>query len=340
MQLKNISLSIVLLLSIISFNSCDDVPGVTSSGSRNVSNLPNIAGASGEVLVVMDNFNWKNRAGDLMRKTLKQEFPALTQSEPIFDVIHITDGAFDDFLTFHRTIIQVSIDPEIKDASLKYGENVWAKPQLVIRLNAPDSYSLETLIEKEQNNILQNIRAYDRKRLQDVYKSSPDPELNTLLAKYNIKMAIPRGYNIDFSNDEFASISIETPKTSQVIFVYEYPYKNQRDLQTSRIIEKRNEFLKKYTKGTREDSYQTTAKLFPPISYDIRIKGNDIVEVRGWWELHNGFMGGPFISHSAVDKKRNKIVVADAYVYYPNNKKRNMIRQLEAIIYSAAFLEK
>ncbi len=288
----------------------------------------------------MDNFNWKNNAGDLIRKTLEQEFPALTQPEPIFDVVHITAGAFDDIFTFHRTIVQVEIDPEIKEASLKYGENIWAKPQLVIKLEAPDSYSLETLIEKEQINILKNIRTYDRKRLHDVYKSSADLEIKDLLTKYNIKMTVPRGYNVDFSNDEFTSISIETPKTSQVIFIYEYPLKGINAMQTSRIIEKRNTFLKKYTVGTRDNSYITTAEIFPPISYDIRIKGRDIVEVRGWWELHNGFMGGPFISHSIIDKKRNKVVVADAYVYYPNNKKRNIIRQLEAIIYSMDLLEK
>ncbi len=339
---KIITYQILLLLfsSLLFFNACDNAPGSKSAGTLNVNQLPNSSGSAGEVLVVMDNYNWKNNAGDLMRKTLEQEFPALTQPEPIFDVVHITEGAFDDIFTFHRTIIQVDIDPEIKEASLKYGENIWAKPQLVIKLEAPDSYSLETLIEKEQNNILKSIRDYDRKRLQDVYKSSTDLEIKDLLTKYNIKMFVPRGYNVDFSNNEFTSISIETPKTSQVIFVYEYPLKGINTMQTSRIIEKRNAFLKKYTKGTRENSYITTAEIFPPITYDIRIKGREIVEVRGWWELHNGFMGGPFISHSIVDKKRNKVVVADAYVYYPNNKKRNIIRQLEAIIYSMDLLEK
>lgn len=335
--MKNISLITILLISLLNFNSCDDTPGVTTKGSRGAY-LPKITGAAGEILIVMDNFNWKNKSGDIIRKTLQQEYPALTQPEPIFDVIQITEGVFDGIFRFHRTIIRVNVDSEIKESNIKYGEDIWATPQLVIRMEAPDSYSLETLINKEKSNILQNILTYDRKRLANMYNDSKDLEIQNILTSFNINMAIPRGYNIDFSNKEFASFSIETSKTSQVLFIYQYPYNGERDLKTSMIIEKRNDFLKKYTVGTRDDSYLTTAEIFPPYSFDIKLKDREIIELRGWWEMHNGYMGGPFISHTILDKNRNKIVVADAYVYYPNNKKRNMMRQLEAIVYSMRFL--
>lgn len=336
--MKKIIFPLFTVLCIVFLVSCKE-PSGSNSSSRGML-LPNIAGTAGEVLVVMDNFNWKNNAGEIIRKTLEQEYPALTQPEPIFDVSHITAGAFDDFFKLHRTIVQVSVDSGIKEAEVKYGENIWAKPQLVIRIEAPDSYSLETLIDKEKDNILRNILTYDRKRLQDIYNGSKDQEIKNILANYNVSLAIPRGYNIDISTTDFASFSIETPKTSQVIFVYEYPYRGPKDFETGNIIEQRNAFLKKYTQGTRSDSYLTTAEIFPPFSYDIKKSGKDIVEIRGWWELHNGFMGGPFISHSTLDKKRNKIVVVEGYAYYPNNKKRTMMRQLEAIVYSLEFINK
>lgn len=329
----------MLSLSFFFLNSCDESTGVSNKNGQNVL-LPKISGAAGEILVVMDNFNWKNKSGDLIRQTLEQEYPALTQPEPIFDVSQIPAGAFDGPFKFHRTIIRVIVGSEIEKAQIKYGENMWATPQLVIMIEAPDSYSLETLIIREKDNILQNILKYDRKRLQDIYNQSKDADIKEMLTSFNVSMAIPRGYNIDFSNNEFASISIETPKTSQVVFVYQYPYKGENDLKTTRIIEKRNEFLKKYTVGTRDHSYLTTAEIFPPYTYDIKIGDKNVVEIRGWWEMENGFMGGPFISHTLVDKTRNVIVVADAYVYYPNNKKRNMMRQLEAIVYSMRLLSK
>lgn len=340
--MKKYIIPIISLILLVNMSSCKE--SATTSKSKKSSSravlLPNITGAAGEVLVVMDNFNWKNNAGDIIRKTLEQEYPALTQPEPLFDVTHITAGAFDDLFKMHRTIVQVSVDESVKSPVVKYGENMWAKPQLVVRIEAGNSYLLEELISKQKDRILQNILLYDRKRLQDIYNDSKDQDIRNILAKYNVNLALPRGYNTDLSTDDFASFSIETTKTSQVIFVYQYPYKNEKDFETKNIIKKRNAFLKKYTIGSRDDSYLTTAEMFPPFTYDIKKNGENIVEVRGWWELYNGYMGGPFLSHTLLDKKRNKIVVVEGYVYYPNNKKRNMMRQLEAIVYSAEFLDK
>ncbi|MGC9343063.1 MAG: DUF4837 family protein, partial [Bacteroidales bacterium] len=191
--------------------------------------LPNVSGTAGEVLVVMDNFNWKNKAGEIVRKTLEQEYPALTQPEPLFDLIHITAGAFDNIFQIHRTVLMVTVDQEVGEPSLRYNENIWARPQLVIRLEAPDSYALEELLEKQKENILNNIIAYDRKRIQDVYNDSKDPEIKSIVSNFNITLAIPRGYNIDIHNDEFASFSIETAN-SQVIFVYQYPWEGQKQI--------------------------------------------------------------------------------------------------------------
>ncbi|MFW5645645.1 MAG: DUF4837 family protein [Bacteroidota bacterium] len=326
---------------VVGINSCKNEPGNDSRdrSTRGGMILPNVSGTAGEVLVVMDNFNWKNKAGEMLRKTLEPEYPALTQPEPLFDLIHITAGAFENIFQIHRTVLIVNVDSEIEKATVNYSENVWARPQLVLRIVAPDSYALEELLEKEKDNIRNNILVYDRKRIQDVYNDSKDPEIASIVSKFHIKLAIPRGYNIDLSTKEFASFSIETAKTSQVIFVYEYPWDGSDVLNTQDVIEKRDQFLRKYTQGTRADSYIKTTELFPPETYDITKSGREFVEVRGWWELHNGYMGGPFISHSAIDENRNKVVVVEGYVYNPSNRKRNMMRQLEAIVYSMEIVE-
>jgi hypothetical protein len=74
--------------------------------------------------------------------------------------------------------------------------------------------------------------------------------------------------------------------------------------------------------------------MFEPIAYDLKNNNMDVIEVRGLWDLENGFMGGPFISHSVYDAKRNRIITVDGYIYHPNLKKRVKLKQIEAIIYS------
>jgi len=139
---------------------------------------------------------------------------------------------------------------------------------------------------------------------------------------------------MDFSKEEFTCVSIESPDLSQVIQVYDYPANGPEDLNVDFIVEKRNSFTKTYVEGPREGSYMVIASMFEPIAYDLKNHNQDVLEIRGLWELENGFMGGPFVSHSVYDAKRGRIVTVDGYVYHPNLKKRVKIRQLEAIIYS------
>ncbi len=59
--------------------------------------------------------------------------------------------------------------------------------------------------------------------------------------------------------------------------------------------------------------------------------------MRGVWNVEHDFMGGPFVSYTFVDPGNNQIVTIYGYVYHPNKKKRNLLRQVEAILYSVRF---
>ena len=45
-------------------------------------------------------------------------------------------------------------------------------------------------------------------------------------------------------------------------------------------------------------------------------------------------MGGPFVSHSVVDEKNNRVIVVEAFVYAAGQKKGKFIRKLEASLYT------
>ena len=60
--------------------------------------------------------------------------------------------------------------------------------------------------------------------------------------------------------------------------------------------------------------------------------------LRGLWEMTGDMMGGPFVSiscgHSNPTESigSGKQVVAEAFVFAPSQKKRNLVRQLEAVL--------
>jgi hypothetical protein len=319
-----------VLLTLV-LQACDTSSYQGGAGGRI---LPNITGGAGEVLVVMDNFNWENSSGELMQDILMQEYPGLPQSEPLFDVIHITAASFDNVYQYHRSIVLSTIESGL-EPRIRFRENVWSKPQILVQLEAPSGGALKELIAENEQKIQSFLVQYDRKRLMENYQDSKDPAIaKELAAHHQARLAIPRGYNLDFSNEDYTSVSIESPDLSQVVQIWDYPVAGSGDLSISKVLTKRNELTRKYVEGPRENSYMTLSKMYQPIAYDLRNNNMDVLEIRGLWELENGFMGGPFLSHSVYDEKRGRIVTVDGYIYHPNQKKRTKLKQLEAIIYS------
>ena len=50
-------------------------------------------------------------------------------------------------------------------------------------------------------------------------------------------------------------------------------------------------------------------------------------------------MGGPFVSYTFADQRTGNLVTVEGYYYEPNQKKRNSLLQLEAILYSLKLVE-
>jgi hypothetical protein len=320
-----VSISLLMLL-----GSCDTASNQGGAGRI----MPNITGTAGEVLVIMDKSNWEGSAGELLQDILKEEFPGLPQSEPLFDVLHITVASLDNLYQFHRSIVLSTIESGL-EPKIRFRENVWARPQIMIQLEAPTGAALKQLISENEDRIQSFLVQYDRTRLTNVYKESKDPSIQKEIASHHqVRLAIPRGYALDFSKEEFTSVSIEAPNLSQVIQIYDYPADGPDDLAVSKLIEQRNAITKVFVQGPTEESYMTISKMYEPIAYDLKNNNMDVIELRGLWDLENGFMGGPFISHSVYDAKRKRIITVDGYIYHPNSKKRVKLKQLEAIIYS------
>lgn len=318
-------------------NSCMQNPGSDPKFGNDT--LRNITGMAGEILIVIDNTTWKGEAGNILRETLEQEYPSLPQPEPLFDVIHISPGAFDNMFRSHRTIILIDISSQNESEKITYSTDKWARPQLVINIVASDNKSFIKLLKDSGQRLVNKILIEDRKRIADVYKSSKDISIKNTLEKFHVSLSVPRGYNVDVNTDDFVLLSIETPRSTQSLIVYRYPYLGEKNLLSQNLIDKRNEFLQKYTVGTRSNSYMTTTTMIPPQVFDLTKGARKFIEIRGLWELHNGYMGGPFISHTTLDETRKELITVEGYVYNPGDKKRSMMRQIEAIVYSFEIIE-
>lgn len=298
--------------------------------------LPKVSGSAGEVVVVMGEANWEGDVGEALRDIYLQQYSILPQPEPSFDLIHIPPTAFNNIFRQNRNIIMLNIESSIESPEINIQNDVWAQPQIVIRLNSP---TIEGIVEQlnEKSEMLFNLlETAERNRIVQAFRKNLNAGVKQQLSQHHhISIPVPYNFTLDVDTTDFVWISNETPELSQGILIYHYPYTDTATFTRNYLINKRNQFLQKYVPGPVEGSYMTT-ELDYEISFEEFSLRNEryIVVMRGLWKVQNAFMGGPFISITTLDEARNRVVTMEGYVYAPRKEKRNLLRQLEAILFN------
>jgi hypothetical protein len=76
---------------------------------------------------------------------------------------------------------------------------------------------------------------------------------------------------------------------------------------------------------------------FVPDYRTIRIGERPWIEMVGLWDVENYFMGGPYVSYTTVNQATQEVITIDCYLYSPKEEKRNMLRELEHMVYLVEF---
>jgi len=204
-----------------------------------------------------------------------------------------------------------------------------------MRVEAGSKQGMIKLLTENKNKIVGYFLLGERNRKIKVFKKNVVQEIyEKLNKKFGFTLSFPAGYVINKEQDNFVWISNETPTTSQGMFIYSYDYTTENIFTKEEVIKKRNYLLKKFVPGPKAGSYMTTEQGFPIVFRQFQFNKNYAYETRGLWKVENDFMGGPFVSITFLDEESNRVICMDSYVYYPNNKKRELLRELEAIMFS------
>ena len=261
-------------------------------------------GGTSEVLVVLQNEDqWNTQIGQVIRQYFSKDQYGLPQSEPLFKLLHIKVSNFSDLFKKHRNILVVEIDPKVLQAKIETKKDLWASPQRVFKITAPSADEFVRVFKLKHQLFIEKYLQSERERIRSVFR----PSLNTkAMAKvqkaFGFRLEIPSGFYVAKSEPGFMWLRREAMKYSQGIVILSEPYK---DTLQARLVD---DFPAGYT-----------------------------VELRGLWKVQNDFMGGPFISYTFLHPTNHHIITLEGYVYQPNKKKRDLMLQVESILYSIKF---
>ena len=295
----------------------------------------NVGGKAGEIIIVANKAEWESEPGSELRSILATPYPYLPQSEPSYTLINIPHKSFTSLFEYHRNIIILKVDPELK-AEFKAVEDVWAAPQTVIMITAPTKEEVTKVIADNAEQLFNIINQAERNRIMRNSKRYEDVALRQFVAdKFGGSPYFPKGYSLKKQTDNFVWISYETTYINLGIFVYRIPYKDETSVQLEQLMAATNDIMQENVPGMVDNSYMTISSEILPGLGVMKYKNRNFVEMRGLWEVKNDFMGGPFVIHAFYDKNDPKsIIVVEGFVYAPRYDKRDYIRQVESILYS------
>ena len=273
------------------------------------------SGRAYELLVVVDHGVWDRAAGRALHDALDADMPGLPQSEPSFRIMYTSPKDYDSTLKLIRNIIIVDIQDIYTKASFKYAKDVYANPQMILTIQAPNEEEFEKFVEENKKTIVDFFTRAEMNR-----------QITFLEGKHS--NFISQKVDSLFGCDIWVDAELANSKTGDDFF-----WADKDTFTKEYFVHKRDSVMKANIPGFKEGVYMSTDSLLTDVR-PINVQNSYTMEARGLWRMKGDFMGGPYVSHTRLDEKNQRIITAEIFVYSPDKMKRNLVRQMEASLYT------
>ena len=306
--------AIVLFFLIIALSCSDNQQKLLPASSGNINNIS----------VVTNDELWEGAVGEVIRENFGRPIYGLPQIEPIFSLSHIPSKVFSGFATKSRTILKIDVSENEGVFNFK---NTYASPQRIIQITAKSPEKIIEIINENLNSIYSTMYFNE---IQEKQRRISKNLNKTEAIKNNIGVSLkfPSAYRVAKVDTNFVWIRRDIETGSVNLFVHRQTGPNEQS-----IIEKRDSISKIYIPGPVENSYMSTDLIYTPNSQQINVRGKQVFETRGLWEIEGQFMAGPFLNFQ-IKLGDDDFIMLDGFVYSPGSTKREYIFELEAIMRS------
>ena len=324
--MKRITFYLSTLLLIVVLSAC-------KQGKKGLF-TPTSSGRPYEMLVVVQNGLWDRPAGRALYDALDVDVPGLPQPERSFRISNIDPQHFDRVMRIFRNIIVVDVQDIYTQPKMKYTRDVHAAPQMMMTIQAPNEEEFAKYVEKNKQVIIDFFVKAELNRQIVLLKEKHNAiAIEKMEEIFGCQAWIPQELVAYKTGENFLWASTNRASGDLNFVMYSYPYRDTDTFTEAYFINKRDSVMKINIPGEREGMYMATDSRFV-WSKDGAVQGEFVQEVRGLWHIEGDMMGGPFVSHSRVDKSTGRVVVAEIFVYSPDKMKRNFVRLMEASLYT------
>lgn len=251
-------------------------------------------------------------------------------------VTYAEPSQFNGLLHYVRNIINVRVDAFLYTKVSVYKEkDRWATGQEVVTINAPSPRLLAEYLEKQGTSLVAWLGEKEPGTAGRLSGGSHSVWVDDKVkARFNAQLYAPEEMCSYKDTTDFFWVTDHGVRGRTDMVVYSFPYVSERTFTLDYLVAMRDSVLGEHIQGAFPGSYMTTEKRFTPSYEAISKNGEYCGVVRGLWEMEGDMMGGPFVSHAHLDRKNQRVVVAETFVYAPGTKKAKLLRRAEASLHT------
>lgn len=300
-------------------------------------NKPVSRGLPYELVVIVPRAAYQGALKDSLEVVLKGSTPLLPQHEPLFRLnVAFTDSNLTPWRTMRNRLI-IKIDANCAEPTIGVAKDVVARPQTEVMVTGPTASAIAAFVVEK------------RERLTDLFVDAElDWQAAQLRRKYS-KMTyealealsghtvcVPQGLRASKVGKDFLWTGTNLNDKDQNFVFYSYPW-NGQPLNAEQYVAKRDSVMKVNIPGSQPNQWMQTTRNpdgdEPLILARMRTLLNvRALEVHGLWEMHNGAIGGAFVSLERIDTAHGRVLVTEGFIYSPHSPKRNLMREMEAAL--------
>ena len=316
--------------------------------------LPTAGGDFDQIIMVMDSTQWKGELGDQLKQTFRAPVKALPQDESAFLLSRINPRQFNSVLkTALNLVFVMTLDSRTRESEIvrRYFTNqslkkiqadssLWmtihrdefAKGQVALYLFAQDEETLLKKLQENEKRLQDFFESLVQKRMKDRILRKREGELEkAILEKQDVSIEIPFGWDVSRNLPNFSWVRRLEADMEMNIFIYQEPYRDAKVFENVTAL--RDKVTETYLKDSEKpEIFITRQDILPLIEDRVTFDGKFAVKAKGLWKISDNSGGGPFVSYTMVDEQKQTIYYIEGYVYAPATKKKNFIREVDAIL--------
>ena len=359
------------LLSIALLTACGSDPFKSSQST------PSAFGDINQLVVVQDPGFLETPVFDSLDYYFAGPYLILPQPEPLFDLKYfetpqvLRDGIVRQYRSYVIPAVLSDADSPTTQLVREYlgaeklrtlaeaggaktfvNRNRWAAGQVIYFMVGETENQLLDLFRSDAPGVIDQLKRdqIERHRATAFAVQGENMNTRTLLAvDMGVDLTMPASFQMvvrdtaknfawlrqDIKEQPSANIG---PYVNSII-VRKIPYESQEQLTADYAKRLINETGREYVQSTVENSFkQIDDQNLPLLVQPTTINNNFALQLRGIWEMENDAMAGPFVAYLIHNPADGELLLAEAFIFAPNEEKRDYMEQLDMLLRGIRFV--